>query len=179
VSREAIADSSFLIDWSRYSRRDVLTRLFDAVHVPESALREVHLPPAIDWVSEKLAEGSFVLFTETPEIEAKARELMAASRSRPLKAIDYPEAAFLAAALRFGYTVLSENGGAYFAPRVLGLDVVVWRAFEVIVEAWGRGLLSELVEELRRYEREAVHLFRRRDWERAWSLTGTRQRRES
>ena len=174
MSREAIADSSFLIDWSRYSRREVLTRLFNVVHVPESVLREIQLPPAIDWVAEKLAEGSFTLFTETPDIEAKARELMALSRSKPLKAIDYPEAVCLAAGLRFGYVVLSENGGAYFAPRVLGLGITVWRAFETIVEAWRRGLLQDLVDELRRYEQEAVHLFRRRDWEHVWSLVGMR-----
>ncbi|MFZ8807502.1 MAG: DNA-binding protein [Pyrobaculum sp.] len=174
MSPEAIADSSFLIDWSRYSRRDLLTWLFDVVHVPESVLREIQLPPAVDWVAERLADGSFALFTETPEIETKARELMALSRSRPLKAIDYPEAVCLAAGLRFGYTVLSENGGAFFAPRVLNLGVAVWRAFEVLVEAWRRGLVQDIVEELRRYEQEALHLFRRRDWEYIWSLVGRR-----
>ena len=71
----------------------------------------------------------------------------------------------LAAGLRFGYTVLSENGGAFFAPRVLNLGVAVWRAFEVLVEAWRHGLVQDIVEELRRYEHEALHLFRRRDWE--------------
>jgi hypothetical protein len=65
-----------------------LTRLFDVVHVPESVLREIQLPPAVDWVAERLADGSFALFTETPDIETKARELMALSRSKPLKAID-------------------------------------------------------------------------------------------
>lgn len=174
MSLEAIADSSFLIDWSRYSRRDLLTWLFDVVHVPESVLREIQLPPAVDWVAERLADGSFALFTETPEIETKARELMALSRSRPLKAIDYPEAVCLAAGLRFGYTVLSENGGAFFAPRVLNLGVAVWRAFEVLVEAWRRGLVQDIVEELRRYEQETLHLFRRRDWEYIWSLVGRR-----
>ena len=80
----------------------------------------------------------------------------------------------LAAGLRFGYTVLSENGGAFFAPRVLNLGVAVWRAFEVLVEAWRRGLVQDIVEELRRYEQETLHLFRRRDWEYIWSLVGRR-----
>ncbi len=173
MSPEAIADSSFLIDWSRYSRRDLLTRLFDVVHVPESVLREIQLPPAVDWVAERLADGSFALFTETLDVETKARELMALSRSRPLKAIDYPDVC-LAAGLRFGYTVLSENGGAFFAPRVLNIGVAVWRAFEVLVEAWRRGLVQDIVEELRRYEQGALRLFRRRDWENIWSLIGRR-----
>ena len=102
-----------------------MMRLFDVVHVPESVLREIQLSPAVDWVAERLADGSFALFTETPDVETKARELMALSRSRPLKAIDYPEAVCLAAGLRFGYTVLSENGGAFFAPHVLNLGVAV------------------------------------------------------
>ena len=146
--------------------------MFRTVHVPESVLKELKLPPAVDWVAEKLAEGSFALFTETEEIELRAKEIMALSRGRPLKAVDYPEAVCLAAGERFGYIVLTENGGAYFAPRALGLMVSVWRAFEVIVEAWRRGLLHDLEGELRRYEEEALHLFRRRDWENVWRLLG-------
>jgi len=169
--REAIADTSFIVDWARYGKRSVLTELFEVVHVPESVLRELKLPPAVDWVAECLASGAFALFTETPEVEAEARRLMAASRGRPLRRIDYPEAVCLAAGLRFGYVVLTENSGAYFAPRVLGLGVTVWRAFEVIVEAWRRGLIGDLLGELRRYEEETLHLFRRRDWEYAWGLT--------
>jgi hypothetical protein len=111
-----------------------LTRLFDVVHVPESVLREIQLPPAVDWVAERLADGSFALFTETLDVETRSRELMALSRSRPLKAIDTRRLC-LAAGLSYGYTVLSENGGAFFAPHVLNIGVAVWRAFEVLVEA--------------------------------------------
>ncbi|MGC9171138.1 MAG: DNA-binding protein, partial [Thermoproteus sp.] len=32
---DAIADTSFLIDWARYSKRDYLWRLFDLVYIPE------------------------------------------------------------------------------------------------------------------------------------------------
>jgi len=39
---------------------------------------------------------------------------------------------------------------------------------------WRRGLVQDIMEELRRYEREALHLFRRRDWEHVWSLVGRR-----
>jgi hypothetical protein len=80
----------------------------------------------------------------------------------------------LAAGLRFGYTVLSENGGAFFAPCVLNFGVAVRMAFEVLVETRRRGLVQDIVEELRRYEQEALHLFRRRDWEYIWSLVKRR-----
>jgi predicted nucleic acid-binding protein len=171
ASREAIADTSFIVDWAKYSRRDILLNLFEVIYVPESVLRELKLPPAIDWVADCLASDAFALFTETPEVEEDARRLMAMSRGRPLKRIDYPEAACLAAGLRYGYVVLTENGGAYFAPRILGISVTVWRSFEVIVEAWRRGLVEDLVGELRRYEEETLRLFRRKDWEYVWELT--------
>jgi len=165
ASREAIADTSFLVDWARYSNRELIFRVFDTVFIPESVLREIKLPPAVDWVAESLASDKMALFTETSELEAEARRLMAMSRERPLKRIDFPEAVCLAVGLRYGYVVLTENGGAYFAPKILGLNVVVWRAFEVIVEAWRRGYINNVVEELRKYERETLHLFRKKDWE--------------
>ncbi len=146
------------MDWARYSNRNLLFRLFDVVHVPESVLREIKLPPAVDWVAESLAAGNMALFTETPDVEEEARRIMAAGRNKPLKRVDFPEAVCLAAGVRFGYVVLTENGGAYFAPRVLDLGVEVWRAFEVIVEAWRAGYVEDVVGELRRYEREALHL---------------------
>jgi hypothetical protein len=64
----------------------------------------------------------------------------------------------LAAGLRCGYTVLTENGGTFFAPRVLNLGVAVWRAFEVLVEAWRRELVQDIVGEPRRYEQETLGL---------------------
>jgi len=168
---EAVADTSFIVDWARYSKRDVLLELFEVVYVPESVLRELKSPPAVDWVADCLASDKFALFTESPRVEEEARRLMAMSRGKPLKRIDYPEAVCLAVGLMYRHTVLTENSGAYFAPRVLGIDVTVWRAFEVIVEAWRRSLIEDLVGELRRYEEETFHLFRRRDWEYAWGLT--------
>ncbi|MEZ0249081.1 MAG: DNA-binding protein [Thermoproteus sp.] len=171
ASREAIADTSFLVDWARYSKRDLLFGVFEVVHIPESVLKEIKLPPAIDWVAQSLAAGRMALFTETQDVENEARRLMALSRDRPLKRIDLPEAICLAAGVKYGYTVLTENGGAYFAPRVLGLGVTVWRAFEVLVEAWRSGLVGDLAGELRRYEEETLHLFRRRDWEYVCRMT--------
>jgi len=171
ASAEAIADTSFLVDWARYGRRDLLFQIFDVVYVPESVLRELKYPPAVDWVAESMASDKMALFTETAELEGEARRTMAMGRGRPLKRIDFPEALCLAAGLRFGYVVLTENGGAYFAPRFLGLNVTVWRAFELLLEAWRRGLVEDLAAELRRYEEETLHLFRRRDWELVCRLT--------
>jgi len=48
ASAEAIADTSFLVDWARYGKRDPIFQVFDVVYVPESVLRELKYPPAVD-----------------------------------------------------------------------------------------------------------------------------------
>jgi len=45
LSDFAIADTCFLIDWSYWSHRNVLFKLFRAVFVPEVVLREVKSEP--------------------------------------------------------------------------------------------------------------------------------------
>ncbi|MEM1597395.1 MAG: DNA-binding protein [Pyrobaculum sp.] len=159
ASREAIADTSFLVDWARYSKRDLLFSVFEVVHVPESVLREIKLPPAIDWVAQSLAAGKMALFTETQDVENKARELMALSRGKPLKRIDRGSMPRRRHRIRLHRA--DRNGGAYYAPRVLGLGVTVWRAFEVLVEAWRLGLVGDLAGELKRYEEDYIYLRRR------------------
>jgi len=103
ASAEAIADTSFLVDWARYGRRDLIFQVFDVVYVPESVLRELKYPPAVDWVAESMASDKMALFTETAELEEETRHIMAMGRGRPLKRIDFPEALCLAADLKFGY----------------------------------------------------------------------------
>jgi len=89
ASAEAIADTSFLVDWARYGKRDLIFQVFDVVYLPESVLRD---PPAVDWVAESMASDKMALFTETAELEGEARRIMAMGRGRPLKRIDFPEA---------------------------------------------------------------------------------------
>ena len=80
-------------------------RLFNVVHVPESVLRELRLPPAVDWAAVGLAVDKMALFTETSDVEATARRILAESSQKPVKRIDYPEAVCLAAGVKFGYVV--------------------------------------------------------------------------
>jgi len=102
ASAEAIADTSFPVDWARYRRRDLLFQVFDVVYVPESVLRDL---PAVDWVAESVASDKIALFTETAKLEEETRHIMAMGRGRPLKRIDSPAALCLAAALKFGYVL--------------------------------------------------------------------------
>ncbi|MGC9020673.1 MAG: hypothetical protein ACP5KE_05635 [Candidatus Methanodesulfokora sp.] len=64
MSISAVADTSFLIDWARYTKRDLLFSIFK-VSIPESVLGEIKSENTISWVAQKLAEENMYLFTET------------------------------------------------------------------------------------------------------------------
>jgi len=162
--RYAVADTSFLIDWARYSGRDLLFNVFSVVFIPESVLSETRSEGTIMWIARNMAEDRFVIFTETPDVRERALELIELSRRYPVRRVDYPEAVCLAIGEGRGYIVLSENGGAYAAQFIYLRGVRVWRAFEVLLELMNRGLIG--VEEFIRYQEETLHIFSRRDLER-------------
>jgi hypothetical protein len=89
---EAIADTSFLIDWARYSRRDLLWRLFDVVHLPESVLAEIYSEGTLAWIVDGLASRRMALFTETDDVVDLARRIVSLSRALPARGVDLPEA---------------------------------------------------------------------------------------
>ena len=76
MSPEAIADASFIIDWARYSRRDLLFKVFDVVWIPEPVLGELRSERSVMWVAEKLAAGVMALFPELPNYRDEALRLM-------------------------------------------------------------------------------------------------------
>ena len=160
---DAIADTSFLIDWVRYSGRDLLFRLFNTVWIPEPVLNEVRSENTLTWITSKLAEGRLALFPELGNYRDEALRLMEVSSRYPVRRLDYPEAYCIAVASDRGYVVLSENGGAY-ASQFLYARVRVWRAFEVLAELLRLGVIDR--SEFYKYERETLHRFSRRDLER-------------
>ena len=46
-----VVDACFLIDWSRYRRRELLASLFEAILVHEEVLAQLRSPSAIDFAS--------------------------------------------------------------------------------------------------------------------------------
>jgi len=160
----AIADTCFLIDWSRYRRRHLLFEVFRAVYVPEEVLNEVRSEALIAWISENLRRDRLALYTSTRDELNEARGLVEASRLRAqIPSIDLPEAVCLVAGKRRGYVVLTENRGALLAPRYIDeyRGVAVWRSLEVLLETALRGLVDyrrpeELFEE---YSQDTLHLF--------------------
>ncbi|MEZ0319503.1 MAG: PIN domain-containing protein [Pyrobaculum sp.] len=160
MSTEAVVDTSFLIDWARYSKRELIYELFDLVWIPEPVLSEIKSASALEWVAQSIASGKMAYLPEFPEYREAALRLIAMSRRFPVRGLDYPEAYCIALAESRGHVVLSENGGAY-AAQYLFTRAKVWRAFEVLYELVKRGKLSR--EDVLKYQEEAHHRFSRRD----------------
>jgi len=169
LSDFAIADTCFLIDWSYWNYRDVLFKLFRAVFVPETVLREVKSERAVEWIATALAGGQLALYTEASDVTALAIRIVERSRLMPgLRGVDLPEAICLAVGKLRGYVVLTENRGAIMAVDFLNelSGVIVWRALEVIREAIKRGLISGDPEQVfKLYEEETKHRFLRAELE--------------
>ncbi len=167
----AIADTCFLIDWSLWSKRNLLFKVFRVVFVPETVLNEVKSERTLEWLTNKLMAGTLALFTETPDVVEEARRLVELTRSVPnLRGVDLPEAICLIVGKRRKYVVLTENRGALMYVDFFNeqKNIIVWRSLEVIKEILKRKLLSDdPLTVFRSYEEETKHRFPESDLRRA------------
>ena len=60
MSTNAIADTSFLIDWAKYSKRDLLFKIFDTVWLPEAVLNEIKSENTVMWVVKTCREEEWL-----------------------------------------------------------------------------------------------------------------------
>lgn len=174
---QAVVDTCFLVDWVKFSMRDLLFEVFKVVWIPEPVLGELRSEETLAWLAERLAERKLAVLPELPELRAKALSLMATVASRlssPI--IDYPEAYCLVVGREMGFVVLTENRGAFAVPRVVReyFNVAVWRSLEVLAQAVRLGKADCGVFDL--YREEALHEFPRRDLEKVLKELGCRSR---
>ena len=175
--RQAVADTCFLLDWVRFSRRDLLFDVFTVVWLPEPVLGEVRSGDTLSWISERLAQRKLSLIPELLELRARALSLMTAVVSRlSVPLVDYPEAYCIEVGRELGAVVLTENRGALAVPRVLQdySNVVVWRSLEVLAQAVRLGRAD--CDVFDKYRDEALHEFPRRDLEKVLNEVGCRGR---
>ena len=166
-----VADTCFLIDWSRFGLRDVLFELFDVVAVPEQVLAEIRREETLSWLARELGREKLQLFTPTPRQLDKAAELVRRSYAMPsIRRLDMPEAVCLIIGKDFDFVVLTENRGALMMAEALPdlSGVRVWRALEVLKECMKRGVLrvsdeEEVISMFKRYEEETLHIFPREE----------------
>jgi len=170
----AIADTSFIIDWVRYSKSKSIFKIFDLIYIPESVLAEIKSERTLIWISESLEEGKLAIFPELPDISREALDLVAKSRRFPVRPVDYPEAFCLVVGKRFNLIVLTENGGALalrsYDPEYH--DVVVWRAIDVLYKLWRLNYVNSFKEELELYQRETKRIYPKKDLIRYGDISG-------
>jgi len=157
-------DTCFLIDWARYSKRDILEKLFDYCFVTEDLLNEVKTEITLTYVATLLAKGFLVFYPFKHELDPLVRQLIDISIRDPrIRVLDPPEAYALAIGIREGATVLSENRGVIGIVRYYPQysSVIVWRSYELLLEAYRRGVIENFEKELQRYENETGHRFPR------------------
>ncbi len=165
---KAILDACFVIDWLRYSRYELLFKLFDLAIITLDVLNEIKMENTLVKLSKLIEEEKIVIIDVEDEVKAYARELVIKTREIPhVPSLDYAEAICLALAKKVGYVVLTENKAALYAPKFLDEleDVKVMNSLYVLIELYKRGVLTceELKREVKRYMRETLHVFPKRE----------------
>jgi len=162
---DAIADTSFIIDWVRYSKSELLFKVFDVVYIPESVLAEIRSESSLLWISKGLEEGRLAILPDLPDVSREALNLVARSRRFPVRPVDYPEAFCMVVGKRLGLAVLTENGGAValrdYDPDYS--DVEVWRGIDVLYALWRSGHVNSFKDELELYQQETKRTYSERD----------------
>ena len=169
----AIADTCLLIDWASYRKRDILSKIFTSIFVPEQVLDEVKSESILAWITENFARGTLILFTPTPDIVQEAQNLVKIVAQIPwARKIELPEAICLATGRLYGYTVLTENRGALMVKEILPEyhTVRIYRSIDILREAMLKRIINvstreEILAELEIFNKDTGHIFRDRDIE--------------
>ncbi|MFP3234672.1 MAG: DNA-binding protein [Sulfolobaceae archaeon] len=161
----AITDTSFLIDWVKYTKRDLIFKLFELIYIPESVFNEVRSETTLLWIAEGLENNKMAIFPEISELRNEALRLVLETRRLPIRPVDFPEAYCVVVGKVQNYIVLTENGGAVALVNYYDdyKEVKVMRALEVLIELYKRGFIQEIKGEVKDYSRQTNHLFSNRD----------------
>ena len=165
---QAIADTCFIVVWSKYSKSHILEEVFNTIYIPVEALQEIKSENVRSFVS-KLLTRKGRLYVPIPEVYREAEELVFKVNQLGLGVhIELPESICLVVGKRRGLVVLTENLGAVAIPHILETYelVQVWRSLEIIYEACKREILkqkssSTFIRLIKEFETETGHKFRR------------------
>ena len=165
-----VLDACFIIDWSRYRRRKLLSKLFDIMYIHEEVLAQIRSIVAIEYVTELMARGTLRLYawSDTDEVEfVRLREEVSSDPRIP--AVERPDILCLIIAKSLNAILLSENVGIHrivqYSPRYK--DANVWTALEVLENMVYKELITirneeEFLDYIREYEEDTAHKFRRK-----------------
>lgn len=96
-----VLDACFIIDWARWSRRNLLWRVFSFGFVPEPVLREISTPEPLRVLREWMSAGFLTVHPSSRDLEDEALRLIIEARRNPrIPRIDPPEAVCVGQAQR-------------------------------------------------------------------------------
>jgi len=158
-------DTCFLIEWSRYRKRELLTKVFNYGYITEDILAEIKSEQTLEFASKLLSSGFLVIYPFKRELEESVRKIIETSIHDPrIRIIDPPEAYALAIGLREKCIVLTENKGVLRLVELYHNDfpVTVWGAYELLKFLYKKGYINNFWEELKNYTHDTHHMFPRR-----------------
>ncbi|RLF13691.1 MAG: hypothetical protein DRJ66_07385 [Thermoprotei archaeon] len=165
-----VLDACFIIDWSRYRRRKLLSKLFDIMYIHEEVLAQIRSTIAIEYVTELMMRGILRLYAWSDADETEFIRLRDDVSSDPrIPAVERPDILCLIIAKALNAILLSENVGIHriveYNPRYR--NVSIWTALEVLENMVYKGLITirdeeEFLDYIREYEEDTAHKFRRR-----------------
>jgi len=157
----AIADTSFIIDWVRYYKRDLIFNYYNLLFIPESVLNEIRTELTLIWISDWVAKGRIKILEETIDVRNRAIRLVEASRVLPIRTLDYPEAVCMILAKDHGFHVLTENGGVYIAKEFFEeyKTITALRAIDLLYKFYTIRLIENFKEELEKYIASTRHRY--------------------
>ncbi|BAK54401.1 hypothetical protein [Sulfurisphaera tokodaii] len=160
-SIKAIMDTSFLIDWVKYDKRDLLFDYYTTVFLSESVLNEIRTETPLLWISEWLAKGRIKILEETVDVRRKALLVVDMTRETPLRSADYPEAVCLVLGKELNLDVLTENGGVFAAKEIIEEynSVNVYRGIDILYILSQKGLISDFINEVKKYINSTKHTY--------------------
>ena len=164
-----VMDACFVIDWTLYSKRDILKDVFSGFYITTDVFDELKSENAynmiIDWRRENICVIVELMERELSDVRSLMRRV---DENPEMPAIDFPEATAIIYAEKYGIQhVLTENKGAKAVPVVLDdfSAIKIWTAFDVLKEAASKEILTDFEEALKDYSTETKHLFKKKSGE--------------
>ena len=167
VPEIAVLDSCFIIDWSRFRKRNLIEHLFNQVYIHEEILDQLKSETSIRFIVNLMTKGKCKLYqwssNDEYEFELLRSEIISNSR---IPELERPDILCLIMARKLGAVLLTENIGVHrvvqFHPRYRG--VKVWTALEVLENLIYKSILQinsieEFITIMHEYEEDTKHRF--------------------
>ncbi|MCH1772146.1 MULTISPECIES: hypothetical protein [Metallosphaera] len=161
-STKAIADTSFIIDWTKYDKRDLLFKYYDIVFIAESVLNEIRTELPLIWISTWMSNGRVKVLEENAGVRNKALLVVDRTRELPVRSADYPEAVCVVLGKELSLDVLTENGGVFSALEIMEdyQGVRALRGIDVLYNLSKKGII-DFKSEVQNYMTMTKHTYTR------------------